>query len=172
MTSLTKQSGSSNTSSSSSNPRLNYDVFLSFRGEDTRNTFTGHLYNALTQAGIRTFMDEPELRRGDEISSSLVRAIEESRVAIIVVSRNYASSRWCLDELVKILDCRRTTSQLVVPIFYDVVPSDVRHQTGSFQIAFEGHEQRFAAQMEIVARWRAALTEAANLSGYDTTTNR
>ena len=36
-----------------------YEVFLSFKGEDTRYNFTDHLYAALYQKGIRTFrLDE------------------------------------------------------------------------------------------------------------------
>ncbi|XP_057505339.1 disease resistance protein RPV1-like isoform X1 [Actinidia eriantha] len=152
---------------SSSTLPWNHDVFLSFRGEDTRETFTHHLYNALVQAGIHTFLDDEELRRGHDISSGLLKAIEESRISIIVFSRNYANSRWCLDELVKILECKRNLGQLVLPIFYDVDPSDVRKQTGSLAEAFASHEKRFVDQMDKVKRWRAALTEAANLSGWD-----
>ena len=52
-----------------------YDVFLSFRGEDTRNNLIGHLYKALDQKGIDTFMDNEKLRGGEEISSTLVTTI-------------------------------------------------------------------------------------------------
>ena len=57
-------------SSSSSSSRLgwHYDVFLSFRGEDTRKNFTDHLYTALQNAGIHTFRDDDELPKGEEIS--------------------------------------------------------------------------------------------------------
>ena len=54
---------------------------------------------------------------------------------------------------------------MVLPVFYDVDPSDVRNQKGSLEIAFASHEERF--EKGNVARWRAALTEAANLSGVD-----
>ncbi|KAL7177151.1 hypothetical protein ACSBR2_030482 [Camellia fascicularis] len=154
-------------SSSSTQSRWSYDVFLSFRGEDTRKNFTDHLYEALVQAGIRTFRDDDELRRGREISSELLKSIEESRISIVVFSRNYASSRWCLDELVKIIECKKTLGQLVLPIFYDVCPSDVRKQKGYFGEAFGRHEKRFVDEMEKVEVRRAALTEAANLSGWD-----
>ncbi|KAB1228175.1 TMV resistance protein N [Morella rubra] len=86
--------------------RWNYDVFLSFRGEDTRKSFTDHLYSALVKAGIRTFRDDDELRRGENISTELLNAIRGSRISIAVFSKGYASSRWCLDELVEILRCR------------------------------------------------------------------
>ncbi|CAL5416430.1 unnamed protein product [Camellia sinensis] len=154
-------------SSSSAPPRWSYDAFLSFRGEDTRKNFTDHLYAALVQAGIHTFRDDDELPRGQVISSELLKSIEESRISMVVFSRNYASSRWCLDELVKIIECKRTLGQLLLPIFYDVDPSDVRHQTGCFGEAFGRHEKRNVDEMEKLDGWRAALSEAANLSGWD-----
>ena len=90
-------------SSSTSVLRWNYDVFLSFRGEDTRYKFTDHLYAALRNRSIRTFRDD-KLKRGEEIAPELLKVIEESRLSIVVFSENYASSRWCLDELVKIME--------------------------------------------------------------------
>uniref|UniRef100_A0A6N2L5G3 TIR domain-containing protein n=1 Tax=Salix viminalis TaxID=40686 RepID=A0A6N2L5G3_SALVM len=152
--------------SSRSRPKGGYDVFLSFRGEDTRKTITDHLYHALIQAGIHTFRDDNELPRGEEISPQLLRAIEGSRISVVVFSRNYASSRWCLDELVKIIECRQKIHQVVLPIFYDTDPSDIRKQTGSYAKAFDEHEEHFKGEMEKVNRWREALTQAANLSGY------
>ncbi|KAG5223894.1 TMV resistance protein [Salix suchowensis] len=152
--------------SSRSRPKGGYDVFLSFRGEDTRKTITDHLYHALIQAGIHTFRDDNELPRGEEISPQLLRAIEGSRISVVVFSTNYASSRWCLDELVKIIECRQKIHQVVLPIFYDTDPSDIRKQTGSYAKAFDEHEEHFKGEMEKVNRWREALTQAANLSGY------
>jgi hypothetical protein len=151
--------------SSRSRPEGTYDVFLSFRGEDTRKTFTDHLYTALVQAGIHTFRDDDELPRGEEISKHLLKAIQESKISIVVFSKRYASSRWCLNELVEILKCKnRKTVQIVLPIFYDIDPSDVRKQTGSFAEAFDKHEEHFK---EKVKEWRKALEEAGNLSGWN-----
>ena len=141
-----------------------YDVFLSFRGEDARNNFTGHLYKALKQKGIDTFMDNEKLRGGEEISSTLVAAIQRSRCSIIVLSENYASSKWCLEELVEVLECKRDKNQRVVPIFYNVDPSHVRNQTGTFGKAMAQHEKN---KKEKVQKWREALTQVANLCGFD-----
>ncbi|XVF65339.1 hypothetical protein PTKIN_Ptkin09bG0240100 [Pterospermum kingtungense] len=152
---------------SSSGFQWKHEVFLSFRGEDTRKNFTDHLYTALVNAGVFTFRDDNELPRGNDISSELLKAIEESKISVVVFSKSYASSRWCLDELVKIIDCRNTTGQIVFPIFYDVDPSDVRKQVGSFADSFSKHEQRFKDQKERIEKWREALTVAGNLSGYD-----
>jgi hypothetical protein len=143
-----------------------YDVYLSFRGEDTRYGFTGNLYAALNQRGIRTFTDDLTLIKGEEISSSLLNAIEESRVAIIIFSKNYASSTWCLEELTKILECYENKSHLFLPVFYDVDPSDVRHGRGSYGEALAKHEERFKYDKERVNQWRNSLRKAANLAGY------
>ncbi|XP_059654820.1 disease resistance protein RPV1-like [Cornus florida] len=106
--------------------RCSYHIFLSFRGEDTRKTFTDHLYTALLHAGLRTFRDDDGLARGDDISKKLIKAIEESRISIIVFSKDYASSTWCFDELLKILERKKSVDHMIVPVFYHVDPSHVR----------------------------------------------
>jgi hypothetical protein len=150
-----------------------YDVFLSFRGTDTRYGFTGNLYRALCEGGVHTFIDDRELHGGDEITPSLVTAIEESRIFIPVFSVNYASSSFCLDELVHIMKCNKTKGCLVLPIFYDVEPTHVRHQTGSYGEAISNHIERFQNNnekyddnMERLHKWKIALNQAANLSGH------
>lgn len=158
---------------SSSTFRCSYHVFLSFRGKDTRETFTDHLYTALVHAGIHTFRDDDELQRGENIESELQKAIKESKISIVVFSTNYATSRWCLDELLKILECQKTSSHTILPVFYHVLPTQVRFQTASFAEAFTRHVERLKSKtdvqrregMEKVERWKAALREVADLSG-------
>ncbi|KAH9782281.1 ADP-ribosyl cyclase/cyclic ADP-ribose hydrolase [Citrus sinensis] len=150
---------------SSSRNNKKYDVFVSFRGEDTRDNFSSHLYSALSRQNIQTFIDD-QLNRGDEISESLVNAIEASAISVIVFSEGYASSRWCLDELVKILECKKEYAQIVIPVFYRVDPSDVRNQTGSFGNSFSKLEERFKENSKKLQTWRNALKEAATLSGF------
>ncbi|KAL6127975.1 hypothetical protein ACLB2K_071336 [Fragaria x ananassa] len=153
-------------SSLSSGGRWNYDVFLSFRGQDTRKIFVGHLHKALDLKAINAFIDSEDLCKGNDLSE-LLRAIEDSRLSVIVFSQNYASSTWCLKELVRILECATMKKQSVVPIFYEVDPSDIRKLKGSFAEAFAKHEEDSSADMEEVNRWKIALTEASNLSGWD-----
>ncbi|XP_059625790.1 disease resistance protein RPV1-like isoform X2 [Cornus florida] len=143
-----------------------YDVFLSFSGIDARNNFAGHLLAALDRNGFYTFRDDTKLTKGEDIGPGLLKAIEDSSIAIIIFSKNYAASRWCLDELVKIMDCRRTFKQFVVPVFYGVDPSIVRMQSNGYAQAFTRHHDYFFKDAKL-RRWRAALTEAANISGFD-----
>ncbi|XP_040365123.1 TMV resistance protein N isoform X2 [Rosa chinensis] len=166
MASMNNQGASSSSATSDFVPySWSYDVFLSFRGEDTRYGFTGHLHSALLRKGINTFIDN-DLTRGDEIAQSLLKVIEESRISVIVFSEDYASSKWCLDELVHIHHCNESKQQMVRPVFYKVDPADVRYQKGSYGEALAKHERRFPDNLEKVGRWRTALTRSANLSGW------
>ena len=91
--------------SSSNSCTKKYDVFISYRGKDKRRNFSTHLYEALVQKKVETYVDE-DIEKGDEISTALMKAIEDSRVSI-VFSENFASSKWCLNELIKIMDYKK-----------------------------------------------------------------
>ncbi|KAJ8746837.1 hypothetical protein K2173_003843 [Erythroxylum novogranatense] len=156
------------TSPVSSSPRWKYDVFLSFRGDDTRKSFISHLYNALRQKGIITFKDDLEIERGENISDEISTAIQSSRFFLVVLSTNYACSTWCLDELATIADCLAQGDQRkVLPVFFHVDPFDVEKQTGTYGNAFAQHEQDFRDNIDKVVRWREAMTRVANVSGWD-----
>ncbi|ESR55420.1 hypothetical protein CICLE_v10024606mg, partial [Citrus x clementina] len=140
------------------------------RGEDTRKSFTCYLYDKLYEGKkIKTFIDDEELRRGDEISPALLNAIEGSKISVVIFSKDYASSKWCLNELVKILECKNTNGQIIIPVFYGVSPSDVRHQNGTFGDRFDELKKQFEDKPEMVLKWRDALTETSHLAGHEST---
>ncbi|ONI21319.1 hypothetical protein PRUPE_2G059000 [Prunus persica] len=146
--------------------RWKYDVFLSFRGE-TRKTFTAHLHKELLDQGItETFLDETELQEGKPISE-VFSAIAQSRFAILVISQDYASSTWCLNELLKILKCMEGRGA-ILPIFYSVESSNVGKQLGSFEQAFTKLEERFKHDINKVKSWRDALRTVAKIKGWTT----
>jgi hypothetical protein len=128
--------------------------------------FTNHFHSSLVQAGIRTFLDDKEIPKGETISSKLLNAIQRSKISIVVFSKRYASFSWCLDELAKIIECRQTIGHTLIPIFYYMDPSDVRQQTWTFAEAFSKHKKWFQTNLKRVQRWRDALTTAANCSGF------
>ncbi|KAM1348392.1 hypothetical protein ACFX13_002687 [Malus domestica] len=155
---------------SSSKDNHVYDVFLSFGGEDTRWTFTDHLYCTLEDHQFNVFMygDEYDYKlekSNGAIPEHLIQEIERSKVAIVVFSRGYPESMWCLEELVKIMKCRRTLGQIFFPIFYDIDPLDVLNQSGSFAQAFQKHELKI--KEEKVRLWRNALKEAGLVAGLN-----
>ncbi|XAR49310.1 17-beta-estradiol 17-dehydrogenase [Bertholletia excelsa] len=167
------------TQASSSSSLSTYHVFLSFKGEDSTKAFISHLHQALDQAGYRTFLEEDgnDSIERDEIRFELEEVIKKSRMSIIVFSKGYASSTRCLDQVVVILQHKRTSSDPhhVLPVFYDVEPTDVRKQTGSFEEAFKRYEERLRAEegerkddrTSKLEGWKEALKEAAHLAGMD-----
>ena len=96
-----------------------------------------------------------------------MKAIEESKYAIIILSTNYASSRWCLIDLAKIIECIEETKLIVFLIFYHVDPFDVRNQTSTLVEAFEKHENDPKVNNKDVQAWKAALKEVGSISGWD-----
>jgi len=142
------------------NPSWIYDVFLSFCDKDTSESFQSNLYTALTADGIVVYKDEDKLLNRDQIiTSSVLHAIEGSRLSIIVFSKIYADSTWCLQELEKITECRRATGQIVVPVFYDVDLSDVLHQEDLLGEASEYLKQTILKKDKLIR-------EVCNISGF------
>ncbi|KAK7313173.1 hypothetical protein VNO77_37654 [Canavalia gladiata] len=143
------------------------DVFISFCGKDTGGSFASALYTTLTDAGVFVYRhDDSIVRKDEQISVSVLKAIEASRISIIVFSRNYADSRWCMQEMEKIMECHKTKGQKVVPVFYGVNPFDVRNQRGMFGKAFENLMRRMLAEEDKVSSWRDAFDEACKISGF------
>ncbi|KAG7944406.1 hypothetical protein I3843_15G100300 [Carya illinoinensis] len=119
-----------------------------------------------------TYMDGVELERGEQISLELFKAIEESTISIIVLSKNYAESKWCFNELLKILECKKTFKQIVLPIFYKIKPSDIRDQKGSFGEAFTKLGKKINDDIKLLEYWKEGLKEVANMSGLEYTAFR
>ncbi|KAJ0896118.1 putative TIR domain, P-loop containing nucleoside triphosphate hydrolase [Helianthus annuus] len=160
---MASSSSSSHSVPASISQSWNYDAFLSFRGEDTRKGFVDHLYTALQHKGIYTYKDDETLPRGESIGPALLKAIEDSRIAVVVFSKNYADSSWCLAELAHIIECVDKRGQILMPIFYYVDPSDVRKLKRKYEEAFSKHERE---NKENVETWRKALEKAGSISGW------
>ncbi|XP_030440317.2 disease resistance protein RPV1-like [Syzygium oleosum] len=150
--------------SSDASPGCDYDVFLSFRGPDSRKGFTSHLYQRLQEARVRVFRDDDELPLGEEIGPQLFRAIDNSKISIPVLSECYASSKWCLSELARMLKCKKEMKQVILPIFYKVEPADVKWLKGTFGDVFNSYTKRRFGDSD-VQEWRQALKEVGSLKG-------
>lgn len=146
---------------------MGYEVFLSFRGPDARTGITSYLFDRLCSNGIDTFRDDEEIRKGREIWPEIRGAIHGSKISVLIFSKDYASSRWCLDEVAEIVDRARSGAQqmIILPIFYQITPAQVKRQTGSYAVAFNKHEEE--SDRETVQRWREALKFCARLDGYE-----
>ena len=153
-----------------------YDVFINHRGPDVKKTFATDLYHALTKHGLRVFLDIEELLEGDKLNSQIESAIRTTAVQIAIFSPRYALSSWCLNELLYIFDMLERGST-ILPVFYNVKPSDLRWATGLYAESlrslenektfdFQSHQEKPRYDSDNIEKWRKALFDAANICGF------
>ncbi|CAN0914194.1 Disease resistance protein RPV1 [Linum grandiflorum] len=138
--------------------RRRRDVFVSFRGRDVRYKFVDHLFSAFQRKKVKAFRDADEENPSKTIEEGIRRAIDNSDFYVVVLTENYASSPWCLDELVMIMDKSRG-GEMVFPVFYHVSPDDVSGR---------GIKGRYTC--ERVKRWVEALDWIVRIDGWVVTT--
>ncbi|XP_039156298.1 toll/interleukin-1 receptor-like protein [Eucalyptus grandis] len=145
---------------------MEFEVFLSFRGPDTRDNFTSCLYHDMVEKGIRVFKDDEELRVGEQIGGNLLRALDDTQIYIPIFSKGFASSVWCLREVVHMVDCTSKSNgkKEILPLFFDVKPDDVKLRTILYSNALSEHEKKYGP--DEVKRWKAALREVATRLGW------
>ncbi|KAK9085170.1 hypothetical protein Sjap_025581 [Stephania japonica] len=127
------------------NSSSNCDVFINHRGIDTKRNVAGLLHNNLSRLNVRSFLDRESMRPGDNLFEKINNAIRNCRVGVTIFSPNYCNSYFCLHELALIMECKKK----VIPIFYDVKPSELR--------VLDGNGQRSPDELW---RFRCALDEA------------
>ena len=75
---------------------MKYDVFLSYSRDD--KDIAEKVYNALK--GLKVFMDNPDIRGGEDFPTVIAPAIKSSKIFLLLASKNYYNGRYALDELV------------------------------------------------------------------------
>ena len=158
-------------SSTSKLPRM-YDVAINFNGEDIQRKFVSHLDSALSAVAFTTFLHHPNALNPMHIQQPILNL---SRVAIVVFTKTYSQSAWCLHQLQQIIEWHQTYCRHVLPVYYEIEPSDVRLQMADFGKAFKetAHQTFSGQQLEHgMSRWSQALTKAANLFGWDESNHR
>ncbi|XP_031482815.1 TMV resistance protein N-like [Nymphaea colorata] len=199
--------------SPSPNEQHDFDIFLSFREDDTRNGFTGHLYEALCGRGLKTCIDNEDLHRhcqdillmatgmlvmsysapatltakaahdhhcygrSRKVGTNIIVSVPEN--GGVVLSGKYSETgQAAVEGLYPWSSGKRLTvagpfqpaecsaGRLIIPIFFGVEPSHVRHQAGPFQPAFKSYHNDKKVDKAEVDKCRDAFKTVANISGY------
>lgn len=140
-------------------PHGDYQVFLSFRGFDTRTGITDSLYHFLVDAGVRVFLDNEELRPGDK-TREILAAIHGSLICIPILSEHYANSRWCLLELAEMVKLKKA----IMPILYKVEADDVKLKTDRYKDQLSKFGSKYNAEK---LEWGDALLEVARIKALN-----
>ncbi|CAI0374476.1 unnamed protein product [Linum tenue] len=149
-------------STSSYSGKWEYDVFLCFRGADTRHGFTSHLMAALSDRQIKVFIDD--MLSKTESIHELISVLSKSALSIVIFSKNFADSSWCLDEVATISQRMVKFGHRVLPVFYKLEPSAVSDDSGSYAAAIEQkHGSKSPGDKK---RWMDALKAVAERAGH------
>ncbi|EOA12670.1 hypothetical protein CARUB_v10027808mg, partial [Capsella rubella] len=132
-------------------------VFINFRGIELRRNFISFLHAALVNASINVFIDEDELLGSDLVN--LLKRIEESEIALVIFSKDYTSSNWCLDELAKIKERKDQGRLIVIPIFYKL------ELNGKFGDRFRDMNRNHKHEPEKTQKWKDALKSIPHING-------
>ncbi|KAG6726904.1 hypothetical protein I3842_02G103000 [Carya illinoinensis] len=131
-----------------------HQVFINHRGPDTQRNISGLLHDHLLRHGLRPFLDYRNLKAGEKLQEKINTAIRDCKVGVLVFSPRYCESFWCLHELALLMEYQKR----VVPIFYNVKPSQLRvediHNNGTGRVSEKDLE-----------RFSRALGEAKNIVG-------
>lgn len=161
---------SSTSTSDSPNNDYVFDIFISHRGPDVKKTLATHLYDRLSKHELQVFLDQPEMRAGEYVTPQIEGAIRTSTVQLAIFSPNYANSKWCLDELVLMVESMANYKSTIIPVFYGVNPADLRWVEGGkgvYAQALCELEKKNRYSHEELEKWKTALSAVAEIKGFD-----
>lgn len=111
--------------------------------------------STLTNAGVNVYIDNDK-RMWLKVQK-FYKKIEESKIAVVIFSKRYLSSKLCLDELVKMVELAEKGKLLVIPVFYQVSFSDVKNLKGEFGRRFKEMRKRCKDEPEKVLKWETSM---------------
>lgn len=137
-----------------------------------KKTFASHLYRRLLLHGFRVFLDIQEMEEGESLTCQIQGAIRSASVHVAIFSPRYAESKWCLDELIFMLESKAP----IIPVFYGVKPAELRWTGSRHGVYAESlynlekkktHEDKLRYDSNTIEKWRKALCDVAEISGFD-----
>lgn len=99
-----------------------WDIFIAHAGPD--KAIAEDLFDLLNEGNRRVYLDARRLQPGDFWDIELPRALATSRIFIVLISANYATSHYLQDEVVAAINrARQNGAPRVVPVYLDGLPA-------------------------------------------------
>ncbi|CAJ1961606.1 unnamed protein product [Sphenostylis stenocarpa] len=95
---------------------------FNYRKADSGSQFVPLLYAHLINNGMIPFLDTMNMKPGQKLFEHINNAINSCKVGVAVLTDRYFDSYFCLHELALLNESKKR----VVPIFYDVKPSQLQ----------------------------------------------
>lgn len=142
-----------------------HDVFLRYGPEDTVNTFVDHLSTALEQQSINVYRDKVGI--GQDLPKNFPHPfyILDSKIVVFIFTGINTRTYSFLGDLTYIMECIEGKGQTILPIFYDIEPSEVKNKIlECIEIIIRHSYLQSKRKTEL---WRKALSGVANIHGLN-----
>lgn len=131
-----------------------HNVYVSSSYPDDE-ALTRSISEALVNAGSRVYRNKDDQGHTQQKSNN---AIQQSKIVLVLFTKNYVSSTECLDELVMILQYKKRFGNYFFHLLFDVDLSEVVHQ----KFAWEQNDRKSKTQGR-----KKALIEASEYVGFE-----
>jgi uridine kinase len=102
---------------------MDYDVFISHASEDKQQV-AQPLAQALSDHGVRVWLDAHVLMAGDSLRRSIDRGLGSSKYGIVVLSPRYFEKEWSLKELDALVSKETGSGKVILPVLHDMTHAE------------------------------------------------
>lgn len=104
---------------------MSFDVFISHATED-KEAIASPLAKALTDQGLRVWIDEFALHIGDSLRRSIDKGLAEARFGVVILSPNFLRKEWPKRELDALVARETGEGQpVLLPVWHNVTAQEV-----------------------------------------------
>ncbi|ABI69560.1 toll/interleukin-1 receptor domain-containing protein [Syntrophomonas wolfei] len=101
-----------------------WDFFISHASED-KESIAKPLAEALIQEGYKVWYDEFSLTWGDRLRESIDNGLSKSRFGIVILSNNFFSKDWPINELEGLWARESLGRKVILPIWHDISKEEI-----------------------------------------------
>ncbi len=109
------------------NNEQKFDFFISYASEEKEDAVL--LSQELEKQGATVWIDDQQLKIGDQIRTSLEKGLINSRYGIVLVSKNYLNKYWTNQELNCLYELEEYGKKKILPILLNVSHDEIKSKS-------------------------------------------